>query len=62
MLNHGDAVQTLALSPDDQLLASGGRDGNVKLWRAATGELLTEIKGQPGPITALAFLPDEVAR
>ncbi|GEM_PF-1844745 len=57
-LSHGDWVQALAFSGDDELLASGGRDGVVKVWRAATGALLGEIKGHPGPVTALGFVPD----
>ncbi len=57
VLQQGDAVEALAFSNDDQLLASGGPDGAVKLWRVADGELLGAIKGQSGPITALSFVP-----
>ncbi|MCI0684480.1 MAG: hypothetical protein L0Y71_20400 [Gemmataceae bacterium] len=61
-LRHGAGVQALAFSRDDELLASGGKDGVVKLWRMSTGALLGEIKGHPGAITGLAFLPDNKDR
>jgi WD40 repeat protein len=57
VLTHGDWVQALAISNNDELLASGGRDGVVKIWRTASGEMLGEIKGHPGPVTALSFVP-----
>jgi hypothetical protein len=37
---HDDAVTTLAVSLDSELLASGGRDGKLKVWRLSTGECL----------------------
>ena len=33
---HFDEVETVAFSPDGTLLASGGRDGSVKLWEVKT--------------------------
>ena len=35
---HTSAVKSLAFSADEKLLASGGRDGTVRLWRMATEE------------------------
>lgn len=37
---HQRKVTVLAWSPDGTCLASGGCDGQVYLWRTATGELL----------------------
>src|SRR5262249_15618279 len=46
----------------DRLLASGGEDGVVKVWDLPSGAILGEIKGPPGPVTALAFVPDHKER
>jgi WD40 repeat protein len=62
VLSHGAAVQAVAISGDDQLLASGGEDGVVKVWDLPSGALLGEIKDQPGPVTSLAFVPDNKER
>lgn len=37
---HQNAITALAWSPDGLLLASGGQDGLVHVWKANTGELL----------------------
>jgi len=58
----------LAFSPDSKVLACGcilqGRDGvkprlgAVRLYETATGKILATLKGNPGPISPLAFSPD----
>ena len=42
------------------LLASGSRDGVVRLWDPATGVAIGELFGHSGAVTAVAFgsLPD----
>ncbi|MCC9606426.1 hypothetical protein LOC68_17920 [Blastopirellula sp. JC732] len=42
-LGHQSAVTTLAVSPDDNVLASGGNDGTLKLWNIANGDLEASI-------------------
>ncbi|HEU5383576.1 MAG TPA: hypothetical protein VFV38_49880, partial [Ktedonobacteraceae bacterium] len=37
---HQGVITALAWSPDGQMLASGGQDGMVRVWRADTGDLL----------------------
>ena len=51
-------MQALAFSPpgaERQILASGGADGVVKLWDPLTGDLLGELAGHNGAVTAVAF-------
>lgn len=41
---HDDAILSLAISkPDGELLATGSRDGALKVWRIATGECLRKF-------------------
>ena len=53
---HGD-VQALAFAPDSQQILTGSRDHTVKLWDAATGELLLSLDGQ-GEVYGVAYSPD----
>jgi WD40 repeat protein len=34
----------VAFSPDGSLLASGGRDGVVRVWQVSTGQMLYAIR------------------
>ena len=52
-----DLVQSLAWSPDGQRLASGGFRG-IRLWDVGSGQVVTEIKGLSGRVTASTFSPD----
>ena len=57
---HSRPVTALAFSPDGVVLASGDESGEVRLWRAGTGELLSVL--QPGKgdnkVMALVFTED----
>lgn len=57
---HDDAVHSLALSRDGELLASGGKDGYIKVWRLSTGECLRKFSQAHGDssISCLAFSRD----
>src|SRR5205807_7754258 len=59
---HQDPVRTLAFSFDDQLLATGGDDKVVRVWHVNSGkERRSPLQGHSAPITALGFLPKELA-
>ncbi|HEY7158727.1 MAG TPA: WD40 repeat domain-containing protein [Gemmataceae bacterium] len=62
---HRFHVQGLAFSPDGKTLASGGRDGKVKLWDVATGKNTAEFqahsrdaRGARGMVAGVAFSPN----
>jgi WD40 repeat protein len=55
---HAGAAYSLSFSPDGKTLASGSRDGTVKLWDVASGKLAATLQGHPGSVWALAFSPD----
>jgi WD40 repeat protein len=55
---HTDAVRAVAVSPDGRLVASGSRDGTVKLWRLATGRELRTLAGHASEVSSVAFTAD----
>ncbi len=55
---HHPGVAKLAYSPDGRHLASAGTDGQVRVWRLSSGELLRGWQGHTGPISDLAYTPD----
>ncbi len=54
-VDHGAPVTAAALSGGSALLATGGSDHVVRLWRVANGRQLRVVKGHSGSITAVAF-------
>jgi WD40 repeat protein len=55
---HACAVNSAAISPDGQLLASGLSDGKIKLWNPWTSELYRTLKGHVGEVSSVAIDPD----
>jgi WD40 repeat protein len=55
---HKDAIYSMALSPDDKILATGSYDQKIKLWDVETGKELKTLSGHNGCIFGLAFRPD----
>ena len=54
-VDHGAPVTAAALSGGSALLATGGSDHLVRLWRISNGTQLRVLKGHIGSITAVAF-------
>lgn len=57
---HSRPVTALAFSPDGVVLASGDESGEVRLWRAGTGELLSVLQPDraDNKVMALVFTED----
>lgn len=58
LTGHTQPIICVAMSPDGKTIASGSQDNTIKLWNAATGELLETLNGHHSAIIALAFSPD----
>ncbi len=52
---HGDAILTAAFRADSELIATGGIDGTVRLWRPATGEPACRPLRHGGAVSWVAF-------
>lgn len=55
---HTRTVSCVVFSPDGVTLASSSLDTTVRLWRVATGEVLTTLQGHPDQVNTVAFSPD----
>ena len=52
------AVNSIAFSPDQVILATGTGDGIVRLWQMADGSLMRPLKASERPISSVAFSAD----
>jgi WD40 repeat protein/serine/threonine protein kinase len=57
-LRHDSAAFCAEFSPDGKRIASSDRDGMIRLWDAATGQLLRKISAHEGVVYSIAFSPD----
>jgi|GEM_PF-3265627 len=57
-LEEREFILSIALSPDDSVLAAGYHDGAIRLWDMETGERLMVLEGHEGYIPSLTFSPD----
>ncbi|KAJ5816310.1 NACHT and WD40 domain protein [Penicillium robsamsonii] len=55
---HSSSVQSVAFSPNGQLLASGSLDKTLRLWDTATGALQQTLEGHTDWVESVAFSPD----
>lgn len=57
-LRHPEQPLCIAFAPKGDVFASGGTDGAVRIWDAATGELVSSTRFGDGHVTAMQFTPD----
>jgi WD40 repeat protein len=53
-----DWVESIDLTPDDSLVAGGGRDFAIYLWDRSDGTLIRSLLAHQGAVHALAISPD----
>jgi WD40 repeat protein len=56
---HDGWLRAISISPDGKLLATCGNDNLVKVWNAADGKLVHELKGHTRHVYNVAFHPAE---
>ncbi len=57
--NHGAAINSLAISPNEQVLATAGENNVVRLWQTNGGGFgPQQLTGFPGPVKSVAFSLD----
>jgi polar amino acid transport system permease protein len=56
-LGHTKAVSALAISPDNELLASGSVDTTIMFWDLETGEVRWPAEGHWAAVTSMDFEP-----
>lgn len=54
---HVGAVHALDVSADARLLASGGEDGEIRIWDVRTGETVRTLLGHKGAVLGVRFDP-----
>ena len=56
--NHTAAIESVAFSPDEALLASAHHDGAVRLWDRQTQKQIATLTGHKAAVRSVAFSPD----
>jgi len=59
LAGHSHAVDSLAVSKDGTLLASGSTDQTIRIWDAEKWKPLRILKGHKRAVTSVAFAPDD---
>jgi WD40 repeat protein len=54
---HSSWVTTIAIAPNNQILASGSLDDTIKLWNLTTGDLIATLGGHSKGVNAVTISP-----
>ncbi|KAF5330209.1 hypothetical protein D9611_010552 [Ephemerocybe angulata] len=58
-VNTGNGILSVAFSPDSKYFASGGWDGDIRVFNAQTGQVVVgPFKGHTNNLNSVAFSPD----
>jgi WD40 repeat protein len=55
-----DRVVDVAVSPDGASVAAAVKDGSIRVWDTATGQLRQTLTGHVGSVNTLAFGPNDI--
>jgi WD40 repeat protein/tRNA A-37 threonylcarbamoyl transferase component Bud32 len=58
LTGHTNGVESVSFSPDGKYLASGSRDGIIKLWNVSDGSLIRTFEGHNDSVHSVSFSPD----
>lgn len=56
--SHLDWVEAVALSADEQYIATGSNDRTIRIWRTSDGQLVRTMVGHTSGIKVIAFSPE----
>ena len=57
LAGHTRNVHAVSFSPDGRTLASGSRDGTIRLWNVVTGETIATLEGYTSWVRSVAYSP-----
>jgi WD40 repeat protein len=58
LIGHLTGVLAIAFSPSGSTFISGGSDGRIVVWDAASGGIIYNLAGHSRPVNGIAFSPD----
>lgn len=58
LIGHSDSVNTVAITPNGQIIISGSEDNTIKVWELKTGDCLATLVGHEAGVKAVAISPD----